>query len=50
LYFTYFSLGRILFLVACEFLTPSFVVLLFVIAFIFLISESYLGDYTMSVL
>jgi hypothetical protein len=44
------SLGRILFCVACEFLTLSFVVLLFFIAFTFLISRSYLGNHTMSLL
>jgi hypothetical protein len=44
------SLGRILFCVACEFLTLSFVVVLLLIAFTFLISRSSLGNYTMSVL
>jgi hypothetical protein len=45
-----FSLGRIPFLVACEFLTPSFVVLRSGITSTFLISRSYLGNYTKSVL
>jgi hypothetical protein len=45
-----FPLGRILFLVACEFLTPSFVVFRLGITFTFLTSRSYLGDYTLSVL
>jgi hypothetical protein len=43
--FYLFSLGRILFLVACEFLTPSFVVLRLGTTFTFLISRSYLGVY-----
>jgi hypothetical protein len=37
-YFTYFSLGRIHFFVACKFLTLSFVVFLFVISFTILIT------------
>ena len=45
-----FSLSCILFIVACEFLTLSFVVVLLLIAFTFLISRSSLGNYTMSVL
>jgi hypothetical protein len=35
---------------AREFVTSSFVVLLFLIAFTLLISQSYLGDYTMCVI
>jgi hypothetical protein len=35
---------------AREFVTSSFVVLLFLIAFTFLISQSYLGDYAMFVI
>ena len=35
---------------ACEFVTLPFVVLLFVIAFTLLISQSYLGDYAMLVI
>jgi hypothetical protein len=45
-----FSLGRIPFLIACEFLTLSFVVLLLGIIFTFLISWSYLGNYIMFIL
>jgi hypothetical protein len=41
-YFTYFSLGCILFFVTCEFLTLSFVVFLFVISFTLLVTLSYL--------
>jgi hypothetical protein len=48
--FYLFSLGPILFLVACEFSTPSFVVLQFSVAFTFPISRPYLGDYIMSVI
>jgi hypothetical protein len=50
LYFTYSSLGRILFFVACEFSTPSLVVPLFSVALTFPISRAYLGDYVMSVI
>ena len=39
-YFTYFSHGRILFFVTCEFLTLYFVVFLFVISFTLLITLS----------
>jgi hypothetical protein len=49
-YFTYFSLGRILFFVTCEFLTLSFVVLLLFIASTSLFSRSYLGNDIMSVI
>jgi hypothetical protein len=45
--FYLFSLDISSSLSLCEFLTLSFVMLLFVIAFTFLISRSCLGDYTM---
>jgi hypothetical protein len=48
--FDLFALGRILFLVSCEFLTPSFIVLQLGITFTFLISRSYLGNYIMYVI